>query len=173
MSEELIENLKKQYPIEDVNPYGKCVVVPAQTLTSEQEETLKRSGLNVILQAFQGRSCCLIPLEKLCDKQAFQQAREWTKAEIDTLLRMRREDATFREIAKQLNRNVETVKAKYYRLTSKTESENTQKQSFPAKNNNKALVIETLKGAILMLEQNYNHCSMLLLQEAIKMLQES
>lgn len=173
MSEELIEKLKKQYPIEDVNSYGKCVVVPSQNLSTQEEETLKRSGFNVILQAFHGRSCCLVPLEKLDGKQAFQQAREWTQEETSTLLELRKQGLTFREIAQRLNRNVETVKARYYRLISKVDGENAQKQSFPAENNNKNLLIETLRGAIIMLEQNYNHCSMLLLREAIKLLQEA
>lgn len=58
----LLERLKEQYPVENVELLGLSLVVPLKRFPKEYEEKLKEDGLKIRYQGYRGETCAFIQL---------------------------------------------------------------------------------------------------------------
>lgn len=139
-----IEELKQNFIMRNVAPYGTCVCVPNKEFKSEWEKQLQSQGFKVFHTFFDGAPFVLVQLKKA--KTQIRVGR-WSKNEEERLLkRMQELPGTLREKCLKLitefpGRTPDALRLKYNKL--KRQRKSLQKELKPVTSTTSTLLAET------------------------------
>jgi hypothetical protein len=80
----LLEELQERFPIENIEPYGSCLIVPLKAFNKTQEEKLKSQGLRIYYQGYKGQTSAFIVLKKQAQRETVIEESSIQKPETDS-----------------------------------------------------------------------------------------
>jgi len=109
----LFEELTSKYPLEDVPPLGRCLIVPSGEFQPEWEERLKAEGCKIFSQSYNGRICFFVrPPKQAQSAEAPAEPKtgtKWTPELIEKLKELRMKGLGYRAIARELGLSPDSV----------------------------------------------------------------
>lgn len=184
-----VKELTGMFPVKDVAPYGKCVIIPAVSFGHSWEQDLKQQGCKIFSGSFQDKAVFYVklPQETTRKERKGPKGPGWTEKEDQILVALVKEklsagqEVDFEEIAKQLpGRSGNGVKMRITRLQKKGLLPELPRRKYGRRKKDKAAppsvpsttdktkVVKELLQASAMLYPGYPHACAILLREVTK-----
>jgi hypothetical protein len=174
----LFEELSCSFSLEEVEPYGRVLVVPAKVFRQEWHSQLEREGIKVYSGAYNSQACFFLKANnEACVSEPIQESlrtstfQHWTREEEEALIKLKSEGLSYAEIAKRLGKSKGACFSKWQRLMSTQQPtptpaliQPTNSVELPAQNVKDA--VQELIEALSMLYPNYKRVCLFLLKHA-------